>query len=117
MVTAGCTAVGAVFLALVIAPVASADPDPDMPTGPLDPRCQQFPTDAVCQGGPYALPSPPPLPTGPLDPQCMQMPGDAACMGSPFVPQSPPPAPPVVPIPPRMDMPAMPENPGMPGRL
>lgn len=88
MVTAGRTAVGAVLLALVIAPVASADPDPDMPTGPLDPRCAQFPTDAVCQGGPYALPSPPP-----------------------------PPAPPVVPIPPRIDTPAMPDNPGVPGRL
>lgn len=103
-------AVAAVFFALAVPPVASADPDDsNMPTGPLDPRCQQYPTDAVCHGGPYALPSPPPpaFPTGPLDPQCMQMPADAACVGSPFVPQPPPPppppAPPIEPVEPHMD--------------
>jgi hypothetical protein len=117
--------VAVVALALSACPVAGADPDnSDMPTGPLDPRCQQYPTDAVCQGGPYALPPPPPpppapaFPTGPLDPQCMQMPADAACVGSPYVPQ-PPPAPPVEPVEPHMDsgMPAMPAMPTMPGHI
>ncbi|MEE6137448.1 hypothetical protein SKC41_14070 [Mycobacterium sp. 050128] len=76
----------------------------DLPTGPDDPRCLQYPGFAACQGGPYWVgppaPSPPPgPPTGPLDPQCAMNPADAACMGSPFLPPSPaapPPLPPVV---------------------
>jgi hypothetical protein len=116
-------AVAAVLFALTTAPVAGADPDPSMPTGPLDPRCVQFPTDAVCQGGPYALPlppaapPPPAVPTGPLDPQCMQMPADAACVGSPYVPQPPPPPPPPpMPMEPPMGG-GMSEMPGMPGHI
>lgn len=46
-------------------------PGPEVPTNPLDPRCAQMPTFAMCQGGPYAPqprqlpPAVPPPPAGP----------------------------------------------------
>ncbi|WP_133160878.1 hypothetical protein [Mycobacterium ahvazicum] len=75
-------------------PGAPVSPDKfrsDLPTGPDDPRCLQYPGFAACQGGPYWVgpptASPPPgPPTGPLDPQCTLYPADAACVGSPFLP-------------------------------
>lgn len=109
-------AVAAVFAALSASPVAWADPDADVPTGPNDPRCATMPEAVQCQGSPYAPPPPPaltPIPTGPLDPKCMQMPAVAACLGSPYVPQPPPPP---VPMAPPMGA-GMPGMPGMPGML
>jgi hypothetical protein len=67
------------------------------PSGPGDPACITQPTDAICQGGPYAPPAPPPppaLPTSPFDPICATMPADAACAGGPYAPPPPPPPPP-----------------------
>ena len=111
----------AVFFALAAAPIAGADPDPGVPTGPDDPRCATMPEAIQCQGGPYAPPTGPalpPVPTGPLDPQCMQMPASAACVGSPYLPQSVHPPPP--PMEPPMAPPiggGMPGMPGMPGHI
>jgi len=108
-------AVAAVVFVLTAAPVAGADPDPNMPTGPNDPRCATMPWVAQCVGSPFAPPTPPPppaLPTGPLDPQCMQMPADAACTGSPYVPPPPPP----MPMEPPMGG-GMSDMPGMPGHI
>lgn len=95
----------------------------DLPTGPDDPRCLQYPGFAACQGGPYWVgppaPSPPPgPPTGPLDPQCALNPADAACVGSPYLPPSPPaarPAPPPIEPPPRVEPIAPP--PVIPGHI
>ncbi|QEN15637.1 hypothetical protein ACRDU6_25740 [Mycolicibacterium sp. ELW1] len=104
------TAAAGVLIALTVtgAPVPLDEPDPDLPTGPNDPACLQFPGYAACQGGPYWQGPP----TGPLDPQCSAMPGDAACVGSPFTPPAPPPPPPA-PMPP----PPMPHMPEMPGHI
>jgi hypothetical protein len=124
-------AVAAVFFAMTAGPVAGADPDSTMPSGPEDPLCATMSWAPQCAGSPYApltappIPAPPPppappaLPAGPLDPQCMQMPADAACTGSPYVPQPPPPPPPMEPHMP-MEPPmggGMAEMPGMPGHI
>lgn len=95
-----------VALAFTGAPVPVDDPSGDLPTGPNDPACLQFPDYAACQGGPYWQGPP----VGPLDPQCATMPGSAACMGSPFTPPPPPP-------PPRPELPMTGGMPGMPGHL
>lgn len=112
-------AAGAVISSTLLAgPSAWADPDPDTPTGPNDPRCATMPQVAQCLGSPYAPPTAPPalppVPTGPLDPQCMQMPASAACVGSPYLP--PPPAPPM-PMPMPMEPPMGGGMPGMPGHM
>jgi hypothetical protein len=105
----------AVFVALAAAPIAGADPDSGVPTGPDDPRCATIPEAIQCQGSPYAPPTAPtlpPVPTGPLDTQCMQMPASAACVGSPYLPQSAPPPPPAPMAPPIGG-----GMPGMPGHI
>jgi hypothetical protein len=50
------------------------DPDPDLPTGPNDPACLQFPGNAVCQGGPAPAPMPP-MPHAPEMPMTGGVPG------------------------------------------
>ncbi len=102
------TVVAGAFIAVTAIGVAvPANAQPDLPTGPDDPRCLQYRGYAACQGGPYAAPaatppsppsSPSGPPTGPTDPACVSFPGDAACAGSPFLPPSPPPPPPPPPI-------------------
>jgi hypothetical protein len=101
------TAAALVALAFAGAPVTLDEPNQDLPTGPNDPACLQFPGYAACAGGPYWQGPP----TGPLDPQCAAMPGDAACLGSPFTPPPPPP-PPMPPEPPMGG-----GLPGTPGRI
>ena len=99
-------------------PALLDDPDPNVPTGPNDPRCATMPWFAPCQGGPFAPavgnnlpnPQPPPaglqnpqapgvpVPTSPTDPMCASMPGFGVCQGGPFAPPTNPPgSPPGVP--------------------
>jgi hypothetical protein len=105
------TAAGALIVfATTGAPLPLDDPDQDLPTGPQDPACLQFPGYAACQGGPYWQGPP----VSPLDPQCAAMPGYAACVGSPFTPAPPPPPPPPPHVP---EMPMTGGMPGMPGHI
>jgi hypothetical protein len=87
-------------------PALLDDPDPNVPTGPDDPKCAAMPWFAPCQGGPFAPPAgnnlanpqPPPaglqnpqapgvqVPTSPTDPMCASMPGYGVCQGGPFAP-------------------------------
>lgn len=97
-------------------PAPLDDPNPgdsgsDFPTGPLDPKCAQMPSVAVCQGGPYSQGTP----TSPFDPVCATMPADAACAGGPYAPQ-PPAAVPPPPAAPPIDAPPPPEQ-HLPGPL
>lgn len=50
------TAVAGALVALAItsAPVPLDEPDQDLPTGPNDPACLQFPGYAAYQGGPVS---------------------------------------------------------------
>jgi hypothetical protein len=96
-----------IVFAVTGAPLPLDDPNQELPTGPQDPACLQFPGYAAYQGGPYWQGSP----VSPLDPQCAAMPGYAACVGSPFTPPPPPP-------PPRApEMPMTGGMPGMPGHM
>src|ERR1700733_4066832 len=70
----------------------------DLPTGPDDPRCLQFPGYGPCQGGPY-WGGPPAAPAPPRPPP------------PPPPPPTAPPAPPVEPIaPPPIAPPLIPER-------
>ncbi|MDV3123999.1 hypothetical protein M1247_03650 [Mycobacterium sp. 21AC1] len=46
----------------------AANATPGAPTGPSDTACISMPTDPVCAGGPYAIPSPPPMVLPPAAP-------------------------------------------------
>src|SRR5690242_5546618 len=73
------------------AAVANAD---DAPTGPDDPACISDPTDAVCMGGPWGLP------TSSSSVGCAIDPGQGICQGGPYDPTPPPPpAPPLAGMP------------------
>lgn len=62
-------------------PTLLDDPDPNVPTGPDDPRCAAMPWFAPCQGGPFAPPAgnnlsnPQPPPTGLPNPEAPGVPG------------------------------------------
>lgn len=80
---AGAALIGMAAIGAAV-PAYADDPDPDLPSGPNDPRCIGLPGYAMCQGGPFAQPAAPSAPTSPSDPVCATMPGDGACAGGPY---------------------------------
>lgn len=75
-VVGGALIVLAVAGAAVPAAAMPLEPPPGPPTGPGDPACISQPADPVCQGGPYALPTPPQIAPPPPAPAGMGgMPG------------------------------------------